>query len=193
MRLLFVGLIYCAGCGGNNAATQGELGGHCYPNGTCNVTLSCSGGICVAAVADADTSAMIDAAPDALVNTASDAYVLPVDAAVDAAVDAPPVPPDANCETLNPGAAPDGHHNQDMACIAAGCHLLGSAGAGAPPYSYAGTLHTDATGTTPLAGATVFVKLGGVRGRLSPRRTETFSSRRALMALSRQRTSRRRR
>lgn len=65
------------------------------------------------------------------------------------------------CEELNPGGAPDGHHNEGMACIAAGCHSETNPGPGAPPYSYAGTFYTDATGTAPLAGATVFVKLGG--------------------------------
>lgn len=65
------------------------------------------------------------------------------------------------CSELNPGGAPDGHHNEGMSCIAAGCHSETNPGAGAPPYSYAGTFYTDATGTTPLAGATVFVKLGG--------------------------------
>lgn len=63
-------------CGGENKAqaTQGEFGGHCYPNGTCNVTLECVGGFCVAAV-DAGVDALADAS---------------VDGPIDGAVDAPP-------------------------------------------------------------------------------------------------------
>ena len=68
----------------------------------------------------------------------------------------------AVCEELNVGGAPDGHHNEGMNCIAAGCHSETQPGAGAPPYSYAGTFYTDATGTAPMAGATIFFKLGGV-------------------------------
>jgi hypothetical protein len=66
------------------------------------------------------------------------------------------------CEELNPGSAPDGHHNEGMNCIAAGCHLETQLGVGAPAYSYAGTFYTDATGTAPMAGATVFVTFNGV-------------------------------
>ncbi len=69
-----------AACGGENKAqqAQGEIGGHCYPNGTCNVTLDCVGGICIAAV-----DAGVDAAVDAMVDAAIDA---PPDAAIDAPV-----------------------------------------------------------------------------------------------------------
>ena len=159
MRSALVGLSMIAAACGGNGVTPGELGGHCYPNGTCNVTLSCSGGICVASVADADTNATVDAASDALVDTVPDAHVLRVDAASDATLDAPR---DAYCEDLNTNGAPDGHHNPGQNCIAAGCHSETNPGAGAPPFSYAGTLYTDATGATSKAGATVFFNLSGI-------------------------------
>ena len=54
---------------------------------------------------------------------------------------------------------PDGHHNPGMGCIAAGCHLTGQTGTGAPAYSYAGTLY-KADKTTALAGASVVVTVG---------------------------------
>jgi hypothetical protein len=69
----FVVAIACVGCGGE--ANDGERSGHCYPNGTCNVGLQCSAGICVAsdaAVADAPV----------------DAIIVPADAVFDAPVDA---------------------------------------------------------------------------------------------------------
>lgn len=65
----------------------------------------------------------------------------------------------AQCEEIS-ATPPDGHHNPGQSCIAAGCHLTGQVGAGAPPFTYAGTLYTTAAGTTALAGATIFVKLG---------------------------------
>jgi hypothetical protein len=87
--LLAVGLV-AIGC--QRSAPQGEIGGHCYPNGTCNVTLACVGGICVAEPIDArvqrdtpPTDAPVDAAfacaddsafePN---NTISTAYQTPV-------------------------------------------------------------------------------------------------------------------
>jgi hypothetical protein len=60
--------IVLAGCGSKND-DDGELGGHCYPNATCNVGLSCSAGICL--VADA----AVDAPPDVRPDAALDAYV----------------------------------------------------------------------------------------------------------------------
>lgn len=54
-------------CG--DGSNDGELGGHCYPNGTCNIFLACSGGICVSspldAAIDAPTDVAVDALPDA--------------------------------------------------------------------------------------------------------------------------------
>src|SRR5205823_4373077 len=65
---VFLALVV-ASCGGSNSPSQGEVGGHCYPNGTCNVGLSCVGGFCVAALdaptPDARLDAPTDAAPDA--------------------------------------------------------------------------------------------------------------------------------
>jgi hypothetical protein len=63
------------------------------------------------------------------------------------------------CEEIS-ASPPDGHHNPGQNCIAAGCHLPGQQGTNAPPYTYAGTLYTTAAGTAPVAGATIFVKLG---------------------------------
>lgn len=68
-------------CGGGKTA-QGELGGHCYPNGTCNVTLECIGGICTA---PADGGEPEDAS--------SDAWLL--DATLDDATPADATPSDA--------------------------------------------------------------------------------------------------
>jgi hypothetical protein len=44
--------------------TDGEVGGHCYPNGTCNATLACSAGVCVPFGALPDSGFVI---PDAAV------------------------------------------------------------------------------------------------------------------------------
>jgi hypothetical protein len=65
----------------------------------------------------------------------------------------------ALCETIS-ATPPDGHHNPGMSCVAAACHLIGNTRPNAPPYTYAGTLYTTAAGTTALAGATIFVKMG---------------------------------
>ncbi len=40
-------LALCIGCGGGPA--QGEEGGECYGNDTCNTGLECVGGVCVVA------------------------------------------------------------------------------------------------------------------------------------------------
>jgi hypothetical protein len=73
MRLIIgvVALLLVTGCGddGPSADNDGEVGGHCYANGTCNVGLNCSAGICVPV--DAAVDAPHDAAPDA----PPDAYV----------------------------------------------------------------------------------------------------------------------
>lgn len=50
---------------------------------------------------------------------------------------------------------------------ATGCHNMGlGLGSGAPEYSYAGTVYADAAGTTPAAGATVFVTAAGTTRKL---------------------------
>jgi hypothetical protein len=71
----FVGAVvavFSVGCG--QPTNQGSLGAHCYPNGTCDVTLSCNGGVCIRA----DAAVAIDAPADAA-----------IDAPADAAIDAP--------------------------------------------------------------------------------------------------------
>lgn len=67
----------------------------------------------------------------------------------------------SDCEQVNTATAPDGHHNAGMSCMQVGCHLIGNAGAGAPEYSYAGTLYKDLQGTQPYAGGTVIITVGG--------------------------------
>lgn len=128
-------------CGDDDNHNQGRLGGSCYPNGTCNATLTCNGGVCVGE---------LDAAVDSPIE----------DAAIDATVDAPPDAPD--CEPVN-ASPPLGHHNAGMGCrTAAGCHnaQLGL-GTAAPEYSVAGTVYKDMAGTMPYAGATISVTVGG--------------------------------
>jgi hypothetical protein len=66
----------------------------------------------------------------------------------------------SNCEAIN-ATPPDGHHNAGQTCLAAGCHLIGNAGAGAPEFSAAGTIYKDTAGTTPYPGATVIITVGG--------------------------------
>lgn len=67
----------------------------------------------------------------------------------------------SDCATVATANAPNGHHNAGLACMTAGCHLIGNTGVGAPEYSYAGTLYKDVGGTQPYAGATVTVVVGG--------------------------------
>jgi hypothetical protein len=85
---LHVALVVLAACG-SNKDDDGELGAHCYPNATCNVGLTCNGGICLVtdAAVDAPADVMIDAPPDAFVcptdayepnNSIADAYVTTV-------------------------------------------------------------------------------------------------------------------
>jgi hypothetical protein len=75
----------------------------------------------------------------------------------------------------DPAQAPDGHHNPGMGCMsAAGCHnqALGT-GTGAPAYSYAGTLY-KMDKTTPYAGATVIVTLGGAEKKVTAANNGNF-------------------
>jgi hypothetical protein len=67
----------------------------------------------------------------------------------------------SDCEAVNTANAPNGHHNAGLSCMTVGCHLIGNAGAGAPEYSYAGTLYKDLQGTQPYGGATVSIVVGG--------------------------------
>lgn len=148
-----------AGCG-SSAKKQGELNADCYPNGTCNVTLACVGGICVAEPVDAGRDGSNSNGHDAATDAPTDA---PRDAAVDARSDAHrDAPPDAYCYDLSSNI-PAAHHDAGTTCITAGCHLAGNTGAGAPAFSYAGTLYHDAQGTTPYAGATVEIIIGGFK------------------------------
>ncbi|HSD88263.1 MAG TPA: hypothetical protein VLB44_12135 [Kofleriaceae bacterium] len=65
------------------------------------------------------------------------------------------------CETIS-ASPPDGHHNEGQSCIAAACHLATALGTNAPAFAYAGTMYTTSAGTTPMVGATVFIKFKGV-------------------------------
>lgn len=58
---------------------------------------------------------------------------------------------------------PAAHHNAGMTCMTAGCHLIGNTGAGAPEYSFAGTLYRDPQGTNPFPGATISVTVAGTK------------------------------
>src|SRR4051812_6334060 len=112
------------------------------PNGTCNVTLTCVGGLCVAvddaAVRnDAAVDAFIDATPDGSVDAVPDAFI---------------------CDPVS-NSSPDGHHNPGQSCVAAGCHLTGQTGTNAPAFTYAGTLFTTRAGTTGFAGATIAITM----------------------------------
>lgn len=57
--------------------------------------------------------------------------------------------------------ADDATSKKGQACTAAGCHLVASPGAGAPGFSFAGTVFTAADGATPKPGATIKVIAGG--------------------------------
>jgi hypothetical protein len=67
----------------------------------------------------------------------------------------------SDCEPISANI-PSGHHNDGMACIVAGCHLPGNTGAGAPEWSYAGTVYKDPAGTMPYPGATIIITMGGM-------------------------------
>jgi hypothetical protein len=51
--------------------------------------------------------------------------------------------------------------NQGQNCMGANCHNAAVPGAGATPYTFAGTLFTTAGGTTGAGGVSVRVKSGG--------------------------------
>lgn len=78
--ILLVAAVVVAACGGGGVQSDGEVGGHCYPNGTCNVGLSCSAGICFPADASEFNPDAMDSALDAA-----------IDSALDAAIDAAPL------------------------------------------------------------------------------------------------------
>jgi hypothetical protein len=65
-------------------------------------------------------------------------------------------------DAVTPAAAKHTHADgtgskRGDACMAAGCHLTGNTGAGAPPFTFAGTVSTASDGNTPKPGATVKV------------------------------------
>lgn len=62
-------LVWIVACGDKDGQVldDGEIGGHCYPNGTCNVALSCAAGICIAADAAVVADAAVDTGPDAAI------------------------------------------------------------------------------------------------------------------------------
>ena len=62
-RVVALLVLLLGACG--DSSDQGEVGAHCYPNGTCNVGLSCSGGYCYPADASITADARPDASPDA--------------------------------------------------------------------------------------------------------------------------------
>jgi hypothetical protein len=64
-----------AACDGGDRADDGELGGHCYGNSTCNAGLACAAGRCIAADAAAPDAAPDTMALDAAVDGPSDASV----------------------------------------------------------------------------------------------------------------------
>jgi hypothetical protein len=81
-------LLLVVACGSGKGSEAGALGEPCYPNGTCNVGLSCFQGTCVAADAAMLVDAMPDAVPDAALcladatepnNAPANAFVTPVD------------------------------------------------------------------------------------------------------------------
>lgn len=151
-------LFVLVACGGEKK--QGELGADCYPNGTCNVTLACVGGLCVGGTPDAAVDARAGTGSDAAEpeDAHVDASIHPPDASIDARPDAPP---DAYCDATQTMNLPDGHHNAGQTCLTAGCHLIGNTGAGAPEFSYAGTLYRDLQATNAFPGATIEIATGG--------------------------------
>ncbi len=74
--------------------------------------------------------------------------------------------------------------NAGQGCMtAAGCHNLAlGLGAGAPEYSYAGTLYLDAAGTMPAAGATILLTSAGVTRKLIAGNTGNFTEVPGLLA-----------
>jgi hypothetical protein len=82
------------------------------------------------------------------------------DGSMNGGVDSPVGSNGSNCDALAANA-PDGHHNAGQTCLQSGCHLVGQAGAGAPEYSYAGTLWRDSGGASPYPAATIEIVIGG--------------------------------
>ena len=78
------------------------------------------------------------------------------------------------CDPVNPNAA-IGHHNQGQSCIQANCHSAAAPGAGAPIYSYGGTLWRDAAGTQPFPGATIVITVNGTEHKLKTDSLGNFS------------------
>lgn len=80
--VLVLSLVACGAPDGPDGASEdGEVGGHCYPNGTCNVGLACVDGVCVPSRPPGDAAT-------------SDA-ILPHDSAVDADIPTDSSMPDA--------------------------------------------------------------------------------------------------
>jgi hypothetical protein len=80
----------------------------------------------------------------------------------------------SNCDAIQSANLSDGHHNAGQSCLQAGCHLIGNTGAGAPEYSYGGTLYRDATGASPFPGATIEVVLGGTTYKMVAQQNGNF-------------------
>lgn len=68
MRSICLLIALAIGCN-SESSDEGELGARCYPNGTCDVTLACAGGICVSSPVDGG----VDSSTDAFIP--SDAFV----------------------------------------------------------------------------------------------------------------------
>lgn len=69
------------------------------------------------------------------------------------------------CVTRGTAADPHLHlaggtSNKDQSCVAGGCHLTGNLGAGAPAFTFAGTVY-KADHTTPNAGANITIYPNG--------------------------------
>jgi hypothetical protein len=80
----------------------------------------------------------------------------------------------SNCDPVQSANLSDGHHNAGQSCLQAGCHLIGNAGAGAPEYSYGGTLYRDATGASAFPGATIEVVVGGMTYKMVAQQNGNF-------------------
>ncbi len=82
-------------------------------------------------------------------------------------------PPPASHVHTNPVSATN-PTNSGLNCLAAGCH---SAGGGGGEFQFAGTIYTQAGGTTPATGATVRVSFsGGVTTAVSDDKGNFYSS-----------------
>ena len=171
--LVVVVLSVLMGCGSQGSG-QGEVGGHCYPNGTCNVGLSCIGGICVAAAPDAQVGTRDSNDSDAPVvdsavadGPSADAAIdapVSVDAVIDAMPSGPCVPRQVPANTTHIHSAGATSHAGEN-CLLSGCHLATNVGTGAPGFEFAGTLYGQ-DGVTPNTGATVSITSVGGSTRL---------------------------